>query len=61
MRNIEKPNKGLSVSIFDETKVGNILVKGTEATDRTAISTRKMRQCLILDSLFHKHILKETL
>ena len=63
MGNIEKPKKGLSVSIFDEAKVENVLVKGAEAVDRTAISTPKMRQLLkiLIDSLFDKHILKETL
>ena len=61
--NIEMPKKGLSVSIFDEAKVENVLVKGAEAVDRTAISTPKMRQLLktLIDSLFDKHILKETL
>ena len=63
MGNIEKPKKGLSVIIFDEAKVENVLVKGAEAVDRTAISTPKMRQLLkiLIDSLFDKHILKETL
>ena len=61
MGNIEKPKKGLSVSIFDEVKVENVLVKGAEAEDRTAISTPKMRQLLntLIDSLFDKHILKK--
>ena len=63
MGNIERPKKGLSVSIFDEAKVENVLVKGAEAVDRTAISTPKMRHLLktLIDSLFDKHILKETL
>ena len=37
MGNIEKPRKGLSDDIFEENKVENIIVKGVEAADRTAI------------------------
>ena len=60
--NIEMPKKGLSLRIFDEAKE-NVLVKGAEAVDKTAISTPKMRQLLktLINSLFDKHNLKETL
>ena len=63
MGNIERPKKGLSVSIFDEAKVENVLVKGAEVVDRTHVSNPKIRKLLktSIDSSFDKHVLKETL
>ena len=43
MGNIEKPKKGLSTSVFEEEKVGNVLLRGAEATERIAIYHPKMR------------------
>ena len=37
MGNIEKPRKTLTDDIFEENKVENIIMKGVEAADRTAI------------------------